>query len=292
MENTSDITTNIINTINTIFGNLFSSIDDSLYEVLDDLVFVNKNILSDKYFDKIFGTTTANGILLIANSLLIGFLLYFGAKSMMANFTYSKIESPYQFIFKCIIFGICMNGSFFIVEQILTLNFNICSLIKGLGEDLFGKNICFTELIKEINSNLSITENNIDIFTLDGLIQGTLNISLLNLVFSYSLRYVMIKIFVLLSPFAFLSLTLESTSHFFKSWYRSLFSLLFIQILVAIVILLLFSMDYSKENLINKFIYMGGIYALIRANSIVRELFGGISTSVQSGITSLKLINK
>lgn len=292
MENTSDITTNIINTINTIFGNLFSSIDDSLYEVLDDLVFVNKNILSDKYFDKIFGTTTANGILLIANSLLIGFLLYFGAKSMMANFTYSKIESPYQFIFKCIIFGICMNGSFFIVEQILTLNFNICSLIKGLGEDLFGKNICFTELIKEINSNLSITENNIDIFTLDGLIQGTLNISLLNLVFSYSLRYVMIKIFVLLSPFAFLSLTLESTSHFFKSWYRSLFSLLFIQILVAIVILLLFSMDYSKENLINKFIYMGGIYALIRANSIVRELFGGISTSVQSGITGLKLINK
>ena len=185
-----------------------------------------------------------------------------------------------------------MNGSFFIVEQILTLNFNICSLIKGLGEDLFGKNICFTELIKEINSNLSITENNIDIFTLDGLIQGTLNISLLNLVFSYSLRYVMIKIFVLLSPFAFLSLTLESTSHFFKSWYRSLFSLLFIQILVAIVILLLFSMDYSKENLINKFIYMGGIYALIRANSIVRELLGGISTSVQSGITSLKLVNK
>lgn len=292
MENTSDITTNIINTINTILGNLFSSIDDSLYEVLDDLVFVNKNIFSDRYFDKIFGTTTANGILLIANSLLIGFLLYFGAKSMMANFTYSKIESPYQFIFKCIIFGICMNGSFFIVEQILTLNFNICSLIKGLGEDLFGKNICFTELIKDINSNLTITENNIDIFTLDGLIQGTLTFSLLNLVFTYSLRYVMIKIFVLLAPFAFLSLTLESTSHFFKSWYKSLFSLLFIQILVAIVLLLLFSMEYSKENLINKFIYMGGIYALIRANSIVRELLGGISTSVQSGITSLKLVNK
>lgn len=155
-----------------------------------------------------------------------------------------------------------------------------------------GKSISFSELITEINSNLEISEKSIDIFTLDGLIKGTLTVSLLNLVFSYSLRYIMIKILVLLAPFAFLSLTLESTSHFFKSWYRNLFSLLFIQIIVAIVLLLLFSMDYAKGNLINKFIYIGGIYALIRANSIVRELFGGITTNIQSGITNLKSFSK
>lgn len=290
MENTNNITSTIIETINTIFKNLFTSIDNNLYEVLDDLVFVNRNILSDKYFDKIFGTSTANGILLIANSLLIGFLLYFGAKSMMANFTYSKIESPQQFIFKCIIYAICMNCSFFIVEQIINLNYNVCSLIRGLGEDIFGKNICFTNLIKQINSAYE-SSNNIDMFSLEGLIQGTLRISLLNLLFSYSLRYVLIKVLVLLSPFAILSLVLESTSHFFKSWYKSLFSLLFIQIFVSLVLLLLFSTDYTKENTLNKFIYLGGIYTLIRANSIVRELFGGISTSVQSGITNLKLKN-
>ena len=212
MENNTEITTNIINTINTIFENMFSSIDNNLYGVLDDLVFVNKNILNDKYFNKLFGTSTANGILLIANSLLIGILLYYAAKYMMSNFTYEKIENPFQFIFKCIIFGICMNCSFFIIEQILDLNNNVCSLIKGIGEDLWGKNICFTGLITEMNDNLSINKNNIDIFTLDGLIKGTLTISLLNLVFSYSLRYILIKVFILLSPFAFLSLILNSTS--------------------------------------------------------------------------------
>ena len=51
-------------------------------------------------------------------------------------------------------------------------------------------------------------------------------------------------------------------------------------------------MDYAKGNLINKFIYIGGIYALIRANSIVRELFGGITTNIQSGITNLKSFSK
>ena len=130
---------------------------------------------------------------------------------------------------------------------------------------------------------------NINVFSLDGIIKGTLTVSLLNLVFSYSLRYVMIKILILLSPFAFLSLSMENTALFFKSWYRNLFSLLFVQIIVSIILLLLFSMDYSKANLLNKFIYIGGIYALIRANSIVRELFGGMSTSVQSGMSRLKI---
>lgn len=139
MENTSEITNNIINTINTIFGNLFSSVDNSLYEILDDLVFINKNILKDKYFSNIFGISTNNGILLIANSLLIGFILYYSARLMLSNFTYQRTENPAQFVIKCIIFGICMNSSFFIIEQIINMNFNVCSLIRSLGEDMFRK---------------------------------------------------------------------------------------------------------------------------------------------------------
>ena len=288
MENTGDITLNIIETINTIFEKLFSSIDTSLYKILDDLVFINENILKDKYFDKLFGTSTINGILLVANSLLIGLVIYYAAKFMLSNFTYNRIENPMQFIFKCIFFGICMNSSFFIIQEILKLNWNICELIKSLGEDLFEKNICFTELIEEINSNLFSENGKLNIFTMEGLITGTLTISLLNLVFSYSLRYVLIKVFVLISPFAFLSLMLENTSNFFRVWLKNMFSLLFIQIIVSIILLLLFSMDYSKGNLVNKFIYIGGMYALIRANHIVREFFGGVSTSVQGTISNIK----
>ena len=288
MENSNEITTNIINTINTIFTNLFSSIDNSLYEILDNLVFIKQDILKDNYFERIFGTSSSNGILLISNSLLIGFLLYYAVKLMMGNYTFEKIENPTQFIFKCIIFGICMNNSFFIIEQILQLNIGLCNLIRSLGEDLFGKSICFKELINLINQNLNM-DKNIDIFTLDGLIKGTLTISLLNLVFTYALRYFLIKTLVLLSPFAFLSLTLANTSYFFKTWYKNLISLIFIQIIFIIILLLLFSIDYSDKNILNKFIYLGGIYALIRANSISREIFGGISTTVQSGLNGLKL---
>ena len=85
MNSNNDATTSIINTINTIFNKIFSSVDDKLYDVLDDLTFINSNILNDKHFEKILGTSTSNGILLIANALLIGFILYYAFKYLFVS---------------------------------------------------------------------------------------------------------------------------------------------------------------------------------------------------------------
>ena len=76
MESQTNITQTIINTINSIFEMLFSSIDNNLYSVLDKITFINSDILTDKNFENIFGTSTSNGILLIANSLLLGIILW------------------------------------------------------------------------------------------------------------------------------------------------------------------------------------------------------------------------
>lgn len=287
MENYSNITTNIIDAINTILGNLFSSIDNNIYNVLDDVTFISSDIIADSYFEKILGTSTSNGILLISNSLLFGFLLYYSLKYLFSHFTYMQIERPSQFIFKAIIFGICVNFSYFFIEEFLNFVSNISLAIRGIGESLFHKNICFSELILEINNDVSVTSSSLDIFSLEGLLKASLSISLLNLVFTYSFRYVMIKIFILLTPFAILSLILENTSWFFKSWIRNLFSLLFIQIIVAIVLLLLFAMDYSPNNLMTKFIYIGAIYALIQSNSFVRDFIGGVSTTFSQNVENL-----
>ena len=102
----------------------------------------------------------------------------------MAHFTYTQTEAPLSFIIKLILFGIAMNFSFFIIELIIDLNSNVSLAIRYLGEKLFNKNICFSELITTINTNIAIDTNALNIFSLDGLIKGTLSISLLNLVFS------------------------------------------------------------------------------------------------------------
>ena len=286
-QNTTDITQIIIDTINTIFENLFSSIDNSLYDVLDKVTFISSDILRDSNFETIFGTSASNGILLIANSLLLGFLLYYAIRYLMAHLTFTQSELPFRFLIKLVLCGIFMNFSFSCLELFLDLNNNISLAIRSLGEHLFNKNICFSELINTINTQMAIDTNSLNLFSLDGLIKSILSVSLLSLVFSYSLRYVFVKVFILLSPFAILSLSLQNTNWFFKAWFRNLFSLLFLQIIVSLVLLILFSMDYSASNLFVKFIYVGGIYALIRANSFIREFIGGISTQVTQSVKKI-----
>ena len=276
----NNVTQTIISTINNIFEQLFSSIDNNLYSTFDKITFINSDILKDNYFRNIFGTSTTNGILLIANSLLIAIIIYFAIKYFLAHFTYSKIESPKQFIFKLIIFGICMNFSYFLLEKFLDLFYDISLSIQNIGESIFQKNISFSTLINTINSTIYIRGASINIFSVNGLLKGTLTFTLLSLVFSYSFRYIMIKVFVLISPFAILSLCLDNTSWFFKAWIKNLFSLLLIQIIVSLILVILFSVNTSNNDLFSKFIYIGGIYALIKANSFVREFIGGISTNI------------
>ncbi len=288
----NNITQTIVDTINYIYQSILSSIDNNLYSVLDDLIFINSDILNDKNFQSIFGTSTTNGILLIANSFLLGFILYFAVRYLLSHYTFSKIERPHSFLIKLVLCGLFMNFSYFLIQQFIDIFSYTSSAICEIGSNLFNKNISFSELINIMNSSASISGNSIDIFSLDGLLKGTLSLSLLGLIFSYSLRYIFIKILIIISPFAILSACLNSTSWFFKSWLKNLFSLFFIQIIVSIVLVLIFSMDYSSSDLFVKFVYIGGIYALLKANSFVREFIGGVSTNVTQTVNNLSNFNK
>ena len=97
MEQATNITQTIIDTINTIFENLFSSIDNNLYSVLDDITFISSDILNDKNFENIFGTQSSNGILLIANSLLLAFILYYAIKYLLSHLTFSRCRTTIKF---------------------------------------------------------------------------------------------------------------------------------------------------------------------------------------------------
>lgn len=286
MEQSQDITQIIIDTINTIFENIFSSIDNNLYSLLDELTFINSDILNDKYFQDILGTSASSGILLIANVLLFAFILYYSIKFLLSHLTYDRIDKPSSFFIKMIIYAICMNSSFFVIQLFIDLMSNISLFIRSIGADLFNQSICFSSLITNINSTISVDTSSLNIFTIEGLIKSILSLSLLNLVFTYSLRYILIKVFVLITPFAFLSLILSNTSWFFKAWLKNLFSLLFIQIIVSLILLLMFSVDFSNTDLFNKFIYVGGMYGLIRANSLVRDFIGGVSTTITQSVKS------
>lgn len=288
LNTTTDLTQTILNTINQIFSNLFSSIDNSMYGTLDDLVFINTNILQDSFFEKIFGTNSTNGLLLIANSLFVAFSLYYCFKLLYSNFVSIQIESPYQFVFKLIVFGIAINCSYFICEQFIYINSLISSSIREIGENIFGQSICFSTFIQNLNATISVEENTFNLFSFDGLLKSFISISLFNLLFSYALRYVIVKVFILLTPFSLLTLLNHSTSWFFRTWIRTLLSLLLLQSLVSIILLIIFSFQLNFENIFSKLMCIGSVYALIRANSYMQHLLGGITTDVSANLSLMK----
>ena len=95
-------TNNISSTINELFGSLFSSIDSSVYSALDKIAFIDTDILRTFYLEKLFGTSSSTGILLIANALLIGFILYFAVKHLLSSLALVESSNPYRFILKLV----------------------------------------------------------------------------------------------------------------------------------------------------------------------------------------------
>lgn len=89
----------ISTTINDMFYKIFSSMDNSLYSVLDDFTFIDSDILNDTYFEKIFGLSSKNGILLISNSLIFGYLLYYAFKFLLSHLGITQVERPRSIYF-------------------------------------------------------------------------------------------------------------------------------------------------------------------------------------------------
>ena len=118
-----------------------------------------------------FGADTNTGLLLIANSLIFGILLFYVLRFALSHLTYSKIDSPYQFIFKCIIFIACMNSSFWICEKIINFIALLSDSICELGTFITGQNINFSNLISQIHSTLYPTSKPFYIFSFDGTVK-------------------------------------------------------------------------------------------------------------------------
>lgn len=282
----NNLSTTIANTINELIQNLFYSIDNNIYSYIDEIIFLTPSSISNNNFEDLF-TTSSNSILVIANALILAYLLYYCVKLFLSYYSGTQVERPYQFIFKLILCAIIMNSSYFICEQLINITDLITQALQEIGSNFTSKTISFKTLVTELNSVISISGTSLDIFSLTGIIKSFCSIGLISLMFSYAIRLIMVKVFIILAPFAILSCSINSFSWFFRSWFRSFFSLLFMQFFITIILIVTLYLDFSS-NLISKFLYVGSIYALTKSNTYIRSLIGGISTEINTNLSTLK----
>lgn len=285
-----DIVNVILETINTLCQSLFSSIDNTLFSLLDKIIFINSDITETNYLEKIMGHNVNTGLLILANSLLVAFVLYYAIRRFTAFFNGQEVESPYKFVIRAIFICIFMNFSLSICSGIISFSYEISNFICGLGNNIFNRTISFSSLINELNGT---SGNNFNIFSIDGILTSMLSISSISLMITFTFRYIIAKVLILLSPFAFLCLLNKTTSGFFRSWLKSFLSLLIVQIVISIILLLPFAiLKDNSSNIFNKFLLVGSVYALLKSNQFVKEFINGtgISTDFSSGINGLKTL--
>ena len=283
----SSIVKIIIEVINTIFNNLISSIDNSIYTNLDNIAFIDKSIISSPFFQKILGSDGKNGLLYLTDAMLVGICLFYCVKFFYSHYTETNIEKPYQFIFKLLIFAILINFSYFLMEQVLYINNLISSSIQEIGRNIFNCDITFSELVLKINSVLSLDDNTFTLFSLDGLIKSFISVSLLNLIFTYSIRYLLVQVLILFTPFSLLCLINSSTSWIFRSWSKCLFSLLVIQNFFPLIIMIIFFIGSA-----NKILLVAGITILIKINSYIKEMLGSLGFEANNNLATLTTLLK
>ncbi|MEG1059282.1 MAG: hypothetical protein RSE00_00625 [Clostridia bacterium] len=269
-------TGDILNNLNIIAEKLFKSVEGQVYEVLDKIVVIGPEILKQEPLRNVFLENKVNGVIIIANALVLFYVVYYTFTQLMCLYNGNKAENIYLFILKLVVVSIFVNNSYFICEQLLTIVDAFTNAITMFTEQIAGKQITFENLKENILSIKDFMKN--DLFTLDGLIKGIISFGAVSILINFSIRYVTIIFLIIISPIALVTLSSNITNGIFKTWGRTLVISLLTQVVVKIIIFIPI-MYKEVDSVMYKIILVGSIYLLYRLNNFVKDIFVNISTT-------------
>ena len=266
---------NILDNLNLISEKLFKSVEEQIYKVLDELVVIGPNILNQEPLKNICYSNKINGIIIIANSLILFYIIYFIFNQLINLYNGKVVENVYKFIIKTVIIGIVVNYSYYICEELLNLFELLSECVELFCREITNKEITFVNL-KEVIVNIEDFLDN-DLLSLNGLIKGMVSFGSVSILINFSIRYVTVIFLILISPFAFISLSSNVTNGIFKSWGKLLIVNLLVQIIVKFIMII--PIVYKNtSSIMYKIILVGSIYLIYKINAFTKEFFVKIST--------------
>ena len=279
----SNLISIVNNTLSSLLDDLLLSVDSNVFSLLDKLVFLDGSILHDSYFNSFF--TNNFSIISLSKSFLYGLLIYYALLKLLSYLTSSNFQSTPSFLFRLFLSAIFIHFSPSICKYILDFFGLSTEILRSIGNSLFSVQISFSLFYEKISSLLL---NGKTIFwSLDGVIRSFMSVGFISLLLTYSVRYVFVKILILMAPFAFLSFSLEHSTWIFKIWLKNFIGQLFVQLFICIILILLFSFQKGEPTM-TKLLYMAILTCLIKANSFVKDFTSGFTSDITSSINQFK----
>lgn len=264
----------IITNLNYLLEKVFKSIEGEIFKTLDKLTTIGPEILKEEPLKNIVFENKVNGLVIIANTLILFFVIYYVFKQLIGIYNGNKIESIYVFIIRIIIVCIIVNFSYYICEEILNIFGILGESIDTYASDVINKKVTFENLKDSIINIENII--NTDLVSLDGIIKGIISFGSVSILISFSVRYVTVIFLIIISPLAFVCLSSNLTSGIFNMWVKMLIVNLTVQI--GIKLLIFIPLAYKNQNdIIYKIILVGTISLIYKFNIFIKELLARIS---------------
>lgn len=255
--------------VNNFLDKAVVSITNDFMPILDEIVFLSPQNIGFNNEGNIMGNMSqfADILLIIANSLIFGALIYYGIRSVFSYFLSREVDNPWRVVIRIIIIGILMNVAYFVCYQAIYIISEITDIIRReIGYNI----LSFENLNKIVNDLIEPVESSEDMnfFSVEGMISIFVHVGTFILGIMYAVRYILLKVITLFSPIAFIFFMNTSTEHIFKIWAKIFIFLMATQIIVAIVLGIPYIME-TNYDLFNKIIVCGIIMLLYRLNVVI-----------------------
>lgn len=260
----------IINSLNTISEKLFKTVEGQIYKVIDNIIDISPDILTQEPLKTIFFKDKINGIILIADSFILFYVVYFVLMQLISIYNGKQTPNVYYFIVKVIVITLFVNNSYFLCNLSLEFIDAITTAVKIYGQDISGQVISFENLKEAVLSIDDLTSS--ELISLNGLIKGVISFGIVTILINFSIRYVTIIFLIIVCPFAIMSNIANITNGLFKSWIRLYTSNLFVQVIVKLILTIPL-MYKEKDSIMYKIILVGAIYLIYKVAELTKELF-------------------
>lgn len=256
----------IINNINSILGKLYSSIINDGFELLDKITGLNSKMLNTNTL-KLF-KDNIDSINAIVMCLFIGLFIFFILKYIISLYSDVYILSIYSLIIRTIIVAIICTNSIYICSTILDIHYELYQGTKKCLEEISKENIQYIFLKEDIKTLEDFFKSTNKI-GLKGIKDSILCTYIILLIVSFSCRYIVVILCIILSPFFLMFLISNKTIKYALLWFKTFIIALFLETVNIIIIFIPITSNKDKE--LYPVILLGSMFIMYKVNKKIGD---------------------
>ncbi len=260
---------NIICNFNNIINKFYLSIKSDGNKIISNISDIDDNIFKRQPLKLLYSENSIKILIILIHAIISAVILYYAFKCILSLYSSASIQNIYLFIIKLIIITIFSSNSFYICKEIVNFNYMISVYTEEFLEEISSEKIDYSFLEDNI-STLDDFFKSLDKVGINGFKDLIICSYIIYSIIFLSIRYVVVILCIIFSPFTIISLISYKTKFIFEYWIKLFAISLGIQIINKIIIFIPIVSKDEKDFYIATL--LGSIFVLYKINKSIGDI--------------------